>query len=44
MESATNFKYMKELEAFKKDLEGFKKDLEENKTNDLMQTKYEIGR
>lgn len=43
MESATNFKYMKELEAFKKDLEGFKKDLEENKTNDLMQTKYEIG-
>lgn len=44
MESATNFKYMKELEGIKKDLEGFKKDLEENKTNDLMQTKYEIGR
>lgn len=44
MDSATNFKYMKELEGIKKKLEGVQKDLEENKSNDLMQTKYEIGR
>ena len=44
MESATNFNYMKELESIKKDLDGMKKGLEENKSNDLMQTKYEIGR
>ena len=44
MESATNFNYMKELESIKKDLDGMKKELEENKSNDLMQTKYEIGR
>ena len=44
MESATNFNYMKELESIKKDLDGMKKELEENKSNDQMQTKYEIGR
>ena len=44
MESANNFNYMKGLEGIKKELDQIKKDLEENKSNDLMQTKYEIGR
>ena len=44
MESANNFNYMKGLEGIKKELDQMKKDLEENKSNDLMQTKYEIGR
>ena len=41
MDSANNFKYIKELEGMKQDLEAIRKDLEENKSNDLMQTKYD---